>query len=66
MIRDRLGVSERFEAGFMLERGWIRDLVMSRAEEGPILKFMQDCGLIEIENDEIRLTTDGALFYSTP
>lgn len=66
MVRDRLGVSERFEAGFKLERGWIRDLVMSRADEGPTLKFMQDCGLIEIENGEIRLTKDGALFYNTP
>ena len=66
MVRERLGVSERFEAGFKLEQGWIRDLVMSRADEGPTIKFMQDCGLIEIENGEIRLITDGALFYNTP
>lgn len=65
-VKERLGVSERFEAGFKLERGWIRELVTSRMDEGPILTFMRDCGLIEIVDDEIRLTKDGALFYNTP
>ena len=65
-VREQLGVSERFEAGFKLKRGWIRDLVASRMEEGTILNFMRDSGLIDLEDDEIRLTDAGALFYNTP